>query len=292
MQTGFEAELTTSGGVVTYPAGATFGPRRMRDFEFVWLIEGDAQYRRDGQVFDAPAGSVLLCQPDAEDYFQWDARRRTCHGYFHFTLTAAPSCLPPLAAWPVLRQPRESDILLPLLRHVLNLLPSHATADAANALQCRLALEMALTTFATGRAATDSPRREALPDAVERAFAFIRQTLDAQPDVPISLAELAGAACVTPEHLCRLFKSATGWTPAKTVRLARLDRAVGLLARSNYGVTEIAALCGFTNPNHFSECFSAAFGQSPRALRASIRAGTPPPVAALFREGSLVTVAK
>ena len=287
MQNDFDMGPPTSGGVVTYPAGAAFGPRRMRDFEFVWMVEGEAQYRRDGQVYHAPAGSVLLCRPNAEDYFLWDTRRRACHGFFHFDLTAAPTSLPPIAAWPILRRPRESDLLLPLLRHILRFVGQSVTADSAAAMQRRFAMATALTAFVTGEMATDAPPREALPDAVERAFDFLRQTLEARPDAPISLNDMANAACVTPEHLCRLFKSATGCTPAKAARLARLDHAVGLLVRSNYGVAEIAALCGFTNPYHFSECFRAAFGRSPRELRAAVRAGTPPPLATLFREGSL-----
>jgi len=83
----------------------------------------------------------------------------------------------------------------------------------------------------------------------------------------MSLAELAGVACVTPEHLCRLFKSALCHSPVETVRLARLDHAAMLLVRSNYAIGEIAALCGFANPFHFSRAFKAAFGEAPTELR-------------------------
>jgi transcriptional regulator GlxA family with amidase domain len=108
---------------------------------------------------------------------------------------------------------------------------------------------------------------------VERALSFIAAQLDKTPDAPLPLSEIARAAFVTPEHLCRLFKAATGASPSETVRLARLDRSLTLLCRSNFTLGEIAALCGFASPFHFSRRFKQAFGQSPRALRDAVASG-------------------
>ena len=59
------------------------------------------------------------------------------------------------------------------------------------------------------------------------AAELIPVTLDELQKVQgeVSLAELARAACVTPEHLCRVFKAAGQPSPVETVRLVRLDRA-------------------------------------------------------------------
>jgi transcriptional regulator GlxA family with amidase domain len=80
-----------------------------------------------------------------------------------------------------------------------------------------------------------------------------------------------------------LFNSATGRSPVETVRLARLDRAALLLARSNYSVKEIADFCGFSNPCHFSRRFKDAYGQSPTDLRRDIQAGATLPAPRLLR---------
>src|SRR5436190_7225761 len=46
--------LAVSGcGVAVYPPGATFGPRQLEDFEFVWLLQGTAEWRYDlGSIED------------------------------------------------------------------------------------------------------------------------------------------------------------------------------------------------------------------------------------------------
>lgn len=270
--------------VATYPAGATFGPRRLRDWEFVWMIEGDAVYRRDDEVADSPQGSVVLCRPGATDSFRWDPVRRTRHAYFHFDVAGAfpPEWAPP-DMWPLARVPGEgdADLLRPLFRHLL------PTADGGGGdltLARLLALSL-LAAFAAGRTDAGAVDRPPLPEPVARAMAFLARRLDDSPGDALPLSEMARAACVTPEHLCRLFKATTGRSPAETVRLARLDRAAVLLARTNYAVGEVARLCGFESPFHFSRLFRRSFGQAPSEMRRTFAEGAPVPTSLLVRRG-------
>jgi AraC-like DNA-binding protein len=53
--------------------------------------------------------------------------------------------------------------------------------------------------------------------------------------------------------------------------------------RSNYTIGEIAAMCGFGNPFHFSRRFKEAFDLSPRTMRQRLAAGMTPPVPLLTR---------
>lgn len=271
-----DVSLPGAWGVATYPAGASFGPRVMRDWEFVWLMEGDAEYRWGGVTVAAPEGAVVLCRPGATDAFQWDRQRRTRHGYFHFQVRRVPAEWPPMEQWPLVRRPQSEDILHPLFRHLLG------WQGRWNELQCRLTVAHLLAAFVSGDVAASEAPREPWPDAVERAWGYLHRRLEEQPTLALRLDELAAAACVTPEHLCRLFAAATGRSPMETVRLARLDRAASLLARSNYGVGEIAALCGFASPFHFSRRFKEAFGVSPTDLRRQIHAGQTPPLPRLL----------
>jgi len=278
-----ELTLPSGRGIATYPPGATFGPRTMRDWEFVWIIEGDVQYTWGGQTVDAPQGSIVLCRPGAVDFFRWDTRRRTRHAFYHFDVphVPAPPAWPVVSEWPLVRQPargEEAGILIPMFRHLLT--QRDQTPDPE---LTRLTILHMLRAFVTGQTHASDVPQDALPDAVDRAGRHIVARLEADPASHINLQELADVACVTPEHLCRLFKSALGTTPVATVRLARLDHAAVLLARSNYSVAQIAVQCGFASPFHFSRAFKQVFGQSPRALRRALLEGQTPPLPRLLR---------
>ncbi len=276
-----DVSLPTGYGVATYPPGASFGPRLLRDYEFVWMMDGDAEYRHGDTIATAPADSLVLCRPGATDFFQWDRHRRTGHGYFHFQINAFPEDWPPLPQWPLVRQLPPEDVLRPLFRHLLT------WQGHENAGQCRLIIATILSVFVSGNLGTGSVERNMWPEAVEKACDFLFRSLQADPARPLSLTQLADAACVTPEHLCRLFKASVGHSPSETVRLARLDYAAGLLLRSNYSVGEIADLCGFASPFHFSRRFKDAYGQSPREMRRQQFSGAAPPVTRLLRTSIL-----
>lgn len=269
-----EISLPTSLGVATYPPGASFGPRQMADWEFVWLLQGTAEYRSGGTTIPLSEGSVVLCRPGATDFFQWDQHQHTRHAYFHFQMVVPPE---DWQEWPLVRQPEDEDVLLPLFRHVL------VWGGQGDPDQMRLTIRVMLTAFRTGQRTTKARSQPLLPSAVEQVCAYIRERLDENPAAAISLGLLAEQACVTPEHLCRLFKSSLGHSPAETVRLARLDRAAMLLARSNYAVAAIAELCGFASPFHFSRAFKQVYGLAPRDLRRRLQSGETPPLSRLLQ---------
>ena len=186
-----ELTLPTHHGVVTYPPGASFGPRRMNDYEFVWIIEGDGEYRRGKQTIPAPAGSIVLCRPGETDFFRWDPHRRTQHAYFHFNIERWPKQWPPEADWPLVREPTDGDVLRPVFRHVLRY------AGRGDPELIRLSMAQLLAGFILGQTDTGDIPRDALPDPVERSWQFVQRRLDRAPAEPISLDDLAEAACVT-----------------------------------------------------------------------------------------------
>ncbi len=267
----------TTIGVATYPPGASYGPRRLSDHEFVWVIDGEVEYRRGNRMVAAPSGSLILCRPGAVDAFRFDPCRRTRHAYFHFRVVAVPADWPPPVAWPIVRAVGADDLLPALFRHLL----TWAAEGPASGVERTTA--HLLAAFVGGETATDAIPAEVAPEAVGRVQAYIYDRLDLEPDAAIRLDDLAAVAGVDRAHLCRLFRATTDRTPMETVRLARLDRAATLLARSNYSIAEIAAMCGFASPFHFSRRFKESYGEPPRSLRDRVRAGAVPPEPRLLR---------
>jgi len=257
--------------LVVYPPGATFGPRVLSDFEFVWILNGDVTYEVPGKCMPCPPGSLILGRPGMREIYRWDVQRQTRHAYIHFQLGPAELAgLPPPDAWPQVRALPEGDVARPLFRHLIWLLDERrpeweplATGALLHLLHC----------FVAGALQSRSEGRLELPVPVEKALRVVQMEWARGRLVSPSLAALARAAGVSQVHLCRLFRQALGHGPIAALRMLRLDRAAVLLERSNLQVQEIATLTGFDNPFHFSRSFRELYGLSPRAYRGRIEAG-------------------
>lgn len=68
-------------------------------------------------------------------------------------------------------------------------------------------------------------------------------------------------------HFVRLFSRAYGMTPARYLADIRMRKAAALLKGTSLTVGEIAARCGFSDPNYFSRAFRREFGMSPVEYR-------------------------
>ncbi len=54
---------------------------------------------------------------------------------------------------------------------------------------------------------------------------------------------------------------------SKLLKNARLEKGLSLLQTTETSISEIAYICGFSTPSHFSESFKDRFNVSPRAIR-------------------------
>jgi len=255
-------------GIAAYPPGATFGPRLLHDFEFLWIIDGSALAHFDEQLIDASPDTVLLARPGMTQRFDWDAHKRTIHAYFHFSFDY--SDWPPLSQWPITRSLAAEDVLRPLFRYVISLAQ---TPDESTTPLLESAVGLMLRSFLAGRTAVALEPHENLPPTVQLALAAIRRALAQDPPAPLALADLARAAHVTPEHLCRLFRRHLNLGPLECAGLARLERAAALLVRTNLPIKQIADVTGFVSPYHFSNKFRKTYGFSPRDYRIAMQAG-------------------
>ena len=82
--------------------------------------------------------------------------------------------------------------------------------------------------------------RASYPSRGERVQDYIEAHLDDR----LTLADLAGVACLSPYHFSRSFKLAVGVGPQRYVIQRRLDRAKTLLRRSHKPLALIAQEAG------------------------------------------------
>lgn len=79
----------------------------------------------------------------------------------------------------------------------------------------------------------------------------------------ISLEELASLFFISPYYLCREFKRYTNRTIIQYINSIRIIEAQRLIMETNYSITEISSLVGFSNITHFERVFKSVTGISP-----------------------------
>jgi len=126
---------------------------------------------------------------------------------------------------------------------------------------------LALTTFLARRyGGIASPSGQALLRVGE-----VIAHLERHYRQPQSLADLAKLAHMSPNHLIRVFKDATGAAPIEYLIRYRVARAAEQLGRSDLNITQIALDTGFPDGNYFARQFRRIMGLSPRQHRQRMR---------------------
>lgn len=89
----------------------------------------------------------------------------------------------------------------------------------------------------------------------------------------ITLRDLAGECGLGITHFSNAFKQATGSTPHRYVRSARIERACELLQTTSLTIGEVAEAVGFRGQSHFSTAFTQERGITPSAYRRRLHSG-------------------
>jgi AraC-like DNA-binding protein len=260
--------------IASYPPGATFGPRRLHDFEFVWMLRGGGVWRSD--QLDRPGrdrpvaepqdqaigpGQLVLARKGATDSYAWSPNRTSSHAFVHFE---APdlSPYPALEDWPSVRDMPHGGVLSGLCGYLIDLaggVPGESASRTDDIV--RLLLDLFIRgPFPVDITSSWNPRLGPLLDAVrgewrEGGMRIIENSM---------LADWAG---VSIGYLARMFKENIGAPPAALLETARLVRAATVLERSNSSMAEVASWTGFADPYHLSHRFAKLYGMPPGRYR-------------------------
>ncbi len=98
---------------------------------------------------------------------------------------------------------------------------------------------------------------------VRKCLAYIRKNIDKN----INIDTLVELACVSKDHMIRLFKKETGFTPVQYIINKRIERAQLLLVSSNKSIKEIAYMLSYEDYSYFTRLFKKATGMSPIKYR-------------------------
>ncbi len=113
------------------------------------------------------------------------------------------------------------------------------------------------------RSADREPKRGLLRSALRRALDYIGDNLASD----LSLAGMAAAAGLSPNHFSNLFKRSTGLPPHQYVIRQRIEKAKALLAGTDLPVGVVAWDCGFSDQAHLTRHFKRLVGTTPARFR-------------------------
>ena len=105
---------------------------------------------------------------------------------------------------------------------------------------------------------------EAMDQRIFKVVGLMRDNIH----LGVSLEALAQAVNLSPSRLHQVFKDETGMSPAKYLKVLRLEQAKTLLEGSFLSVKEIRGRVGFGDQSHFARDFKAHFGLTPTEYRA------------------------
>jgi AraC-like DNA-binding protein len=228
------------------------------------VLEGSFEYRTtQGSAVLAP-GALLLgnhhrCFECGHEHGVGDR----CLS-FHFTPEFLETVV---AAVPAARRVAFTAPSLPPLQALLPILAAGEAArdDRDGAALEELALRIAggVSAILAGTKVTAGALR---PRDAKRITAALR-LIEAQAHEPLSLADLARQAAMSPYHFLRTFRAVVGMTPHQFILRTRLHRAAVRLRRSTEDVSAIALDAGFNDLSTFNRRFRQLMGQSPSLYR-------------------------
>jgi transcriptional regulator GlxA family with amidase domain len=130
------------------------------------------------------------------------------------------------------------------------------SAQVTEALVACLVVELAR------RRGVDDPRRERAPAAQDDVRAAVLY-VDRHFREPLTLAEVAAHAHLSPNYFSERFRHYTGTSFQTYLQECRLRFARSLLASTSLSVSEVCHAAGFNSLSHFGRAFRRRYGAPP-----------------------------
>lgn len=256
-----------------------FGPRIIFDYQIFYVIAGGTRWTmRNREVECGPGQLVFL--PPYEVHSSASGEDRHCdHIAIHFAWGACPSpaaggtgnvhsheiVLPGDVSIPPFQILKSRDGLAAKWNRIVEL---RKAGDPVSLLQADAVLMEALADLLRlaqdGKEAGPSKRISYMDRVrVEAVIAWMKDALDR----PIEVRALAEVSGLSPCRFAHVFRDIVGRSPIEFLTGLRIERAKLLLGDHRLSVKEVAVLCGFEDPNHFSKVFSRVDGASPTQFR-------------------------
>lgn len=217
-------------------------------------INGKKHIARAGQWFFIPAGT-----PHSYSAFKGQCFEKY---WMHFDLYPSTSIFDMLEL-PFFVNVPEGSAVYDLFSQASNAMESNDFTDRIRLKTCLLSLVSEYIKLVY----PDGVTIESTNSRIDDVLRYINNNLDH----PLSVPFLAATFHLHPTHFIRFFKEKTGQTPAKYIKICRLETAKRLLEDTDLYILEIIENIGLSDESQFSKQFKTYFGYSPRNYRKYFR---------------------
>lgn len=244
------------------------------------VVEGNAQVLLPHQRLDLQAGRLYLIPPFTPHHCV--CKGRFTHYYIHFYEKKEASQQGLFDQWEMPHEVESQAADLAMVKHLCQLMPhlrlpasdpesydNHARlvenlkAEALRPPHERMEVEGILQILLSRFMRHAHPRLTVSDHRIQHALDYIHEHLGDR----MELDTLAAAACVSKDHLIRLFKQAIGETPANYITRKKLEQAELLLTTTSVPVKNIAAELGFDDTSYFIRVFRKHSCMTPQEYR-------------------------
>ncbi len=251
----------TSSGYFPEAHGHHVGRPTLHEYIAIYCVGGRGWYRVQDKEWSVARGDLLFVLRDTPHSYGADPADPWTIHWAHFSGQHAATFLGLAGvsdSAPILPL-GERLALVTLFSEILRTLQAgytlHHLLGAAASLR-QLLSRVALTV-------SYAPPAHSRDVHVEQIIAFMQAHIAA----PLTLAELAAEAALSPSHFSRRFHDKTGYPPIEYFIRLKIQQACEMLEATDLDISEIAHRLGYDDPYYFSRIFKKIMSTSPTAYR-------------------------
>lgn len=264
--------LVTSAGhhiLKTLPFFDTVRPNGRRDYQILYVKNGNILYTHNNVTHTVPNGGILIYKPYVPQNYSYNIGDSPDIYWIHFTGSEAESILKRLnlddkMSYSLLYSPHESNLFESLFDGIIKELSVKKTyyTDICNDMLHHLLCLFSRNISTPPRCDSDAP--------VPEYFNRIVETLNTHYSENYDFNELANQYNISTSQLIKLFNKYLKMSPQKYLTNVRIKKAKTLL-RSDNKISIISEAVGYPDQLYFSRVFHKATGMSPTEYRGEIQ---------------------
>ena len=227
--------------------------------KFYYILEGQCTITIKNNEYLLKKGDWLFLPPNTYHSYHNDTSMPFKKYWAHFDIYPDTNIVEYLSL-PYIIQVKNNNQITKLFNKLVNSAKSNNLIDKLMVKSCLFSLLSEFINIAKPNGVSIKNQKDERLDNVLR---YINENLDKSLNNDI----LAEKYFAHPNHFIRAFKDKTGMTPAKYIKLRKMETAKQLLESTDLSNEEITEKLNLSDSSHFSKLFKEVYNMSPRKYR-------------------------